>query len=257
LSQALLPLQRYEEAEKELAHAVRLIPQLPNLRGQRALALHELQRFEDAIEELDHLLRSSANQAFFLAQYSFLLAALGRFEEAEKRFKRLPGLAERMAPVMEMRTWTLALMGRFEEALAAARKAPQAVAARVYFLRATARAEEARKAALEGSRGRFEKARILEQCYVLAVAGQQGKARELLGTYDFPWNPYPMHWRARIHVVLGENDTALEWLSRAIDKGLSLPPNAAPDPEFAPLRNDPRFERLQAKLRRPRPARGK
>ncbi|MHC4136777.1 MAG: hypothetical protein ACYS0K_17610 [Planctomycetota bacterium] len=42
--------------------------------------------------------------------------------------------------------------------------------------------------------------------------------------------------------------SALEWLERAVGKGLRWPANAAPDPELAILKDDPRYEALRKKM---------
>ena len=95
--------------------------------------------------------------------------------------------------------------------------------------------EDARAAARKATADGTPADGALESVYVLAVAGERRKAHERLEAYDLPWQPYAMYWRARIHAVLGETDAALEWLGRAVDKGLFRPAAAAKDPRFAKL----------------------
>jgi tetratricopeptide (TPR) repeat protein len=79
--------------------------------------------------------------------------------------------------------------------------------------------------------------------YAYAVAGRREEALAILQT-----TPMRSHWtRAVVWVGLGENDRALEELARSVDE---VDPNSSQVwffPEFAELRNDPRFAALQVR----------
>ncbi|MHC4729696.1 MAG: TPR end-of-group domain-containing protein [Planctomycetota bacterium] len=60
--------------------------------------------------------------------------------------------------------------------------------------------------------------------------------------------PLPTYECARVRRVLGDEEAALEWLERAVGKGLRWPANAAPDPDLAILKDDPRYEALRKKM---------
>jgi len=53
-----------------------------------------------------------------------------------------------------------------------------------------------------------------------------------------------------VHCILGDSEAALQWLTRAVEKGLRLPPNMPPDPDFAPLVDDPRYRDLLGRAQR-------
>ncbi len=74
--------------------------------------------------------------------------------------------------------------------------------------------------------------------------GQRGVSLRPISR-DPVYGPYIQHQLARIYVVVGEPEKALDQLQEL----LSIPYNLSPgwlkiDPNFAPLRGNPRFERL-------------
>jgi Flp pilus assembly protein TadD len=56
----------------------------------------------------------------------------------------------------------------------------------------------------------------------------------------------PQHNLARIYVLAGEPEKALDLLEPLIETNYLSPGRARIDPAFAPLRGNPRFERLVA-----------
>jgi hypothetical protein len=53
---------------------------------------------------------------------------------------------------------------------------------------------------------------------------------------------------AAIHVALGDTTAALDWLERALAERSPWIGYLEVDPRIAPLRSEPRFQRLAAKL---------
>jgi tetratricopeptide (TPR) repeat protein len=96
--------------------------------------------------------------------------------------------------------------------------------------------------------GRRERALL---AYVHAVQGRGAEARAVLAELETPEEltlAPPCHM-VYVYATLGEVDTALEWLDRAFDERDPHLNGLATIPAYAPLRGDPRFERLLARLR--------
>jgi hypothetical protein len=56
---------------------------------------------------------------------------------------------------------------------------------------------------------------------------------------------------AEVYTALGEKDEAFKWLDRAADDGSQYLQWFGVNPAWAPLRSDPRFSALKARLRLP------
>jgi tetratricopeptide (TPR) repeat protein len=82
--------------------------------------------------------------------------------------------------------------------------------------------------------------------HAYAVAGKTTEARKILdGLHRLTEKQYvPPYGFALIHVGLGENDEALEWLEKAYQDRNSWMPFMQVEPRLDPLRSDPRFQDL-------------
>lgn len=63
-----------------------------------------------------------------------------------------------------------------------------------------------------------------------------------------PHDPMVLYNAAAVHAVAGRLDEGLKYLGSAIDEGFAYRPSLENDPDFAPLRDDPRFRSLLARL---------
>ncbi|MDQ2980577.1 MAG: hypothetical protein M3R62_15320, partial [Acidobacteriota bacterium] len=64
---------------------------------------------------------------------------------------------------------------------------------------------------------------------------------------DQYWGPYVQHQLARIYILVGEPEKALDQLEPLLKIPYYLSPGWLEiDPNFDPLRNNPRFQRLVA-----------
>jgi adenylate cyclase len=86
--------------------------------------------------------------------------------------------------------------------------------------------------------------------YALVEQGQPERAREWLDrALDADRDePAIMYNVACTHCLLGETDKALELLDRAIEQGYGHRAWLSHDPDLAPLRDDPRFQKLLDRL---------
>ena len=82
--------------------------------------------------------------------------------------------------------------------------------------------------------------------HAYAVAGKTAEARKILDDLHRLTEKqyFPPYGFALIHVGLGENDEALEWLERAFQDRNSWMPYLQVEPRLDPLRSDPRFQDL-------------
>jgi TolB-like protein/Tfp pilus assembly protein PilF len=85
--------------------------------------------------------------------------------------------------------------------------------------------------------------------YAYAVSGNTAKARQLLHELQSSSgnSRAPSSSIAEVYLGLGERIQALQWLSRALDEGES--PVLKSNPLYEPLRSDPRFPDLLARMK--------
>ena len=86
--------------------------------------------------------------------------------------------------------------------------------------------------------------------YAYAAAGRPAEARRVLkelmaDARGHTVSPFAV---ALVHLGLGGKDEALHWLSRAVDEHATYVASIRVDPLFDPLRQDPRFARLLARM---------
>jgi serine/threonine-protein kinase len=190
--------------------------------------------------------------------FAWMLAARGRHAESLREI-RLGRLAEPLDPLIAVRVATMHYLAG-DAAGAAAESRRVAEQTRGYALahrqlgeallqqpgRAEAGVAELRRAASLSPTAET-RARL---AYGLARAGAVAEARALLAELDRgAARAYvsPVE-RARVLVGLGEHAPALELLERAYDSGASTLVLLAVDPAFAPVRAEPRFRGLLARL---------
>ncbi|HEV7239576.1 MAG TPA: tetratricopeptide repeat protein [Thermoanaerobaculia bacterium] len=208
---------KWERAQEEYLTALRLNPGYVTARLWYALALAHRGRIADALAQMS-VAAESDPLSFMVNANTAVVHYLGRaYDEAEELCHR----ALEINPHHEPAHFTLGLAhqqrGRFdnaraelEKALGISRGEPHVVAA---------------LGALERSRARLD-----------ALA-------ELSLTRDVS----PVHF-ATVHVALGENDQALEWLERALEARSGWLVYLATEPRFDALRGDERFSVILSRV---------
>jgi hypothetical protein len=83
---------------------------------------------------------------------------------------------------------------------------------------------------------------------VYSLLGEANKAKYAVthSTKEWIWMDFHIPWiMAEGYSVLGEQNEALKWLERAIEKGhFNYPMLSTLDPLLANIRNEPRFKKL-------------
>ena len=94
---------------------------------------------------------------------------------------------------------------------------------------------------------------LTERGYSLGVAGQPAEARHVLKLLEERSRRtfVPAYNLAVIHIALSENEVALQYLEKAYHEGDWALVVLAVEPRLDPVRKDPRFQELSAKLKLP------
>jgi serine/threonine protein kinase/tetratricopeptide (TPR) repeat protein len=90
--------------------------------------------------------------------------------------------------------------------------------------------------------------------YAYAVTGRRAEAQKLLDQLNqLSKQEYvPAVFRAQIYAGLGEKDQAFEWLEKSYeDRSIANLAEIKVDPQFDPLRSDPRFQDLLRRMKLP------
>lgn len=89
---------------------------------------------------------------------------------------------------------------------------------------------------------------LLNLASVYAHAGDTARARVVFARADTSNPQYPVYM-AMFHATLGELDDAFQWFDRVHDWPLPTLVGLSNDPDYAPLRADPRFAGIRHRLR--------
>lgn len=244
------------EAERAAERAVELDTNLPD--AQLALAAYRLLfrwDWEQGERAVRRALELDPESARAHEWYAHLLIATGRLDEglaAARRARELDTLSPSPATTVAL---ALYLERDYAQAQAECERvlqwAPDSKVTRVILGLANirqSRFEEAIAAfeALERTSGSPAALSFKAQSY--ALAGREEEARstldELKGLAELRYVA-PTYF-ARVHLGLGENDMALDWLEAAY-QNRSLPvATILRDPDMDPLREEPRFVALLA-----------
>jgi len=254
------PAERFARAHGAAARALALDETLPDAHASLGWIQMWLERDWKAAEgHFRRALELSPTHAWAVAWYAAYLAAVGRIEESLPIIHRAHEL-DPLSYVVTTHVGTHYLwLRREDQAVAWFRKALELSPdfymahwglARVHLARG--RYDEAlRELRYDGSDyAGLHRPGLLG--YSLALAGHEEEARHELavlrdrssrGLYVPPLDP------ALIHIGLGENQHALDWLARLEeDRGIRV---FLVDPIFDPVRSDPRFARILEGLRLP------
>jgi TolB-like protein/Flp pilus assembly protein TadD len=236
LGQTLLWLRRYDEALEAIDHAVALEPSSLQWREDKAMVFAARGDLEGARAVLAQPPSEVDLPSFvaFMATYWDLYWVLG--DEQRDLLKRLrPSAFDG-----DGGTWGLALAGAYEVDGDMRRAAAYGDSARIAIeQQLTATPEDAQRIVLLGV--------ALAYTGRKAEAVQRGlKAVELVPpTEDTQSGSYFQHQLARIYILVGETEKALDVLEPLLRMPYYLSPGwLRIDPTFDPIREHPRFQRL-------------
>ncbi len=211
-------------------------------------------KWKEAEDSYKHALRLNSNYATAHQWYSNFLYSLGRFREALVEAKR----AVELDPVSTAISANLGAVfyfeRRYDEAIQQFKKALElnTNAPGVHVLLGTAyeQSRDYGKALAEFQRAleldKGTPATRLRQARTLALAGDQDAARRSLDELRRNAAPgtAPLYLIAGVYVALSDEEQALALLTQAVSLREEDVTQLKVDPQFDPLRSDPRFSNL-------------
>jgi TolB-like protein/Flp pilus assembly protein TadD len=220
-----------QQAESASRRAVNLDPNLAEAHTARGLALSCQKKLDEADQELRRAME--LDPTLFEAPYFYarILQMQGRLEEAAAYFDRAAELKEDDAQAAGLAASIYHGINRPDDMRRAATRAIEAAK------RATAANPSDSRALQMGAMALFHLGDVA-MSKEWADRAVEIDANEISTLYNV----------ACLSVMNGDKERAFELLDRAITLGWSRPEWLRQDPDLAPLRDDPRYERLIARI---------
>jgi eukaryotic-like serine/threonine-protein kinase len=249
----------YQQAREAATSALRLDPGLaePYASLGRVKFSYEWDDGDAAEEDFRRALAINPGYATARQWYAVLLATRGRLNDALREAQ----LAVESNPLSPIIHWNVARTHFFRResklALAAIARAldleadfPMALvlAARVHAQHG--RVDEAQRALARIRTEDVTSESVALGAYLAAIRGERKDARGILTRLEAdPASQHVMpYFAAKVYTALNEPDQAFSRLNRAADDRAAQIVFVAVDPEFAPLRNDPRLQTLKKRV---------
>ncbi|MDH3291608.1 MAG: protein kinase [Gemmatimonadota bacterium] len=217
-----------DEAERASRRALELAPDLAEAHASSGLALALSKRYDEAEAEFETAIR--LNPARFEPYYFYARTCFqqGKLERAARLFECACELSDDYQARL-LAALSYAGLGRVKEAEAAYERALAAVEKHL-----TLRPGDARALTLGAG------------CLARLGRGEEGIAWTDRALAIDSTDPVVVYAAACVHAVLGRDDEALDGLERALDAGFGNKGWIRNDPDFASLREHPRFLALLA-----------
>jgi Tfp pilus assembly protein PilF len=257
----LPPLEARRLAKQALNRALELNPNLVEAHSSLAFTafLHDWD-WETAQKGFDKALALNPQYAQAHHWYAEFLNEMGRFDEALSEVRRAQALDPLSILINRDVAWHFFCQRRYDEAIAQLHETltldpgyPPAVTLLARSLAAKGDYAEA-LARLEQVKGRTSDVSYLSfRGYIEAASGQRSRAESTLAELRaVAGREYvPPYYVALIYTALGRGANAASELERAYNEQDSTLVTVNIDPRFDPLRGDPRFQALIARMRFP------
>jgi serine/threonine protein kinase/tetratricopeptide (TPR) repeat protein len=209
-----------------------------------------------AEKEFQRAIELNPNYAIAHRWYALNLEYTGRLEEAIAEDKRALELDPLSLPINAYLGMTFYDARQYDQTIEQERKTieldPNFIVAHNFLGLAYIQKSMSKEAIAE-----FEKALVItpgdpmslgQLGRAYALGGKRAEAQKVLDKLNelSKQEFVPAMARAVVHVGLGEKDKAFEWLDKAYEERFVI--QTKPDPEFDPLRSDPRFTDLLRRM---------
>jgi TolB-like protein/Tfp pilus assembly protein PilF len=249
----------YPLAREAAQQALRLDPGLAEPHASLGRVTFSYEWDDGRVAEEEFLRALAINPGYPTARqwYSVLLATRGRLDEALTEAR----LAEQSNPLSPIIHWNLArthfFRREYDAALAAIGRALELEAdfATALVLAARVHAQQGRVNQAQGALDRIRREDATSEslalgAYIAAIGGDRKTAIGMVKRLEAdPASQHVMpYFMAKVYTALKEPDEAFTHLYRAVDEQAAQIVFVNIDPEFAPLRGDPRLEALKKRV---------
>ena len=272
MAQAETTLGQFDAAIGHLEKALEIAPRSATTAGRRAIMLLWTRRYRDAIEASDVAIRLEPSNAAAVEGKAMGFLGLGDLEGARRTIAERPREVEAAELVMNFGLywdlmWVLdaeqqkLLLSLPVEAFGGDASSRALVHAQTHALNGNMAevrryAEEARRGfEIQSAQNLGNEQMVVAHALALAYLGRREEAIRV-GQHALALAPvardayggrYSVHQMVRIYMILGEREKALDLLEPLLTDQYYLSPAwLAIDPNFAPLKGHPRFEKLLA-----------
>ena len=215
---------QFDEAERQFRRAIDLNPSFPLVRIWYANLLMSRGRMDEALAQVSVGRELDPFSLVVNTNMGWVLDAAGRYQDAIAQLTRTLKLDSTYRQARSRLVNALVGAGRLAEAREQAERLVDLTGRAPYPL--------ADLAVIEASMGRTGEARaLLEELSARAAEGY-----------------VPPAVLAEVHAMLGDSEEALTWMTRAFEERSNAMVYIAIDPFLDPLRGDPRFQALVARV---------
>ena len=214
----------YAAASKEFGRGLQLDPNYANGRWRHSWLLAALGRFDNAFAEMNRAIELDPLSLIINTDLGYFYTVNGQYDRAIEQLQRTLEMDPNFYYAHGNMGEALACKGAFDAAITEYRKA-QELKADPFILVLLAHA-------YAGAGNKAEAKKLLSELYETAK-------QKYVDAYGF----------AIAHLAIGEKDEALRWLEKSYDDHAGADIALIRfDPLLAPLRGDPRFEKLADKV---------
>ena len=255
--QGLLPSEAFPRAKAAAMKALELDPEAPEAHGALALVKHHFEwDWSGAEAEYKRAIELQPNFASAHHRYAWFLSDMGRHDQALQEIRRAQELDPTSMVVQTNLGRVLYRARRYDESVAELRKAVALDPDRMFTHIFLGMAYEQKGSCTEA----LNEFRIVQTftegrdgtgaAHAEATCGRPADARRAMKILAGPSTDPVQDWFyvAGVFAALGEKDRAFDWLDKAIQNRDFFVTEMKGHPYMDPLRSDPRFGSLLARV---------
>jgi len=241
------------QAVQSVKRAIAIAPNMPLGHSALGLIYSNQLLMNRAIGELERAIELSGANAWTLLNAAIVLSQVGRQSEAESTIERAISLDPINPTARWIQSWVLLFGRRYPASLEAARQtlaiAPGNIRARTlagWSLIMLGRMDEALRELKKTPADDYR--RLVGEGIIAARSGQKADALGAIRAIEKHYGDAANYQYAEVYAQLGMTDEGIKALEAAWSKRDSGLGSIRVDPFLDPLRNDPRFSKIAARL---------